>query len=197
MSAVREVDCPRCMETCGWCGDYRWMHGQVALPGGTGHRRYCTIDNMAPDAACAVCGGSKRVMATTTYRPLPDGGEAVHARPLSAASADPKNSLSPPTVEVGGVPEGWVLVPREPPTELLVSMAVRQDHGLGVPGYYDQPIFGAENLGHHRRMESALSDMRKLYEEVVGDGFYAPEHAERYRELIPAAPSREADDAPR
>lgn len=32
-----------------------------------------------------------------------DGGEAVHARPLSAASATSKDSLSGPTGEVGGV----------------------------------------------------------------------------------------------
>lgn len=43
-------------------------------------------------------------------KPLPDGGEAVHTGQLRAAS---KDSLSAPTGEVGGVPEGWVLVPRE------------------------------------------------------------------------------------
>ncbi|KQV66591.1 hypothetical protein [Caulobacter sp. Root343] len=79
-----------------------------------------------------------------------------------------------------------VLVPVEPPVELLVSMAIRQDHGLGVPGYYDQPIFGGENIGHEARMRSAIGDMRKLYEEVVGAGFYSPEHAERYRALAPS-----------
>jgi len=65
-----------------------------------------------------------------------------------------------------------VLVPVEPPEALLRSMAIRYDHGLAVPGYYDQPIFGAENVGHARRMESTLTTMRQLYEEVVGKGFY-------------------------
>lgn len=66
----------------------------------------------------------------------------------------------------------WVMVPKEPTDELLRSMAIRYDHGLGVPGYYDQPIFGAENVGHARRLESAMTTMRQLHEEVVGTGFY-------------------------
>lgn len=33
--------------------------------------------------------------------------------------------------------KGLVIVPVEPTDELLMSMAVRYDHGLGVPGYYD------------------------------------------------------------
>lgn len=78
MTADREVDCPRCMQACGWCGDYRWMHGQLSLPNGSGHKRYCTMADMAPDDACTVCGGAKRVLATVEYRPLPDGAERVH-----------------------------------------------------------------------------------------------------------------------
>ncbi len=70
-----------------------------------------------------------------------------------------------------------VLIPREPPQDLLRSMAVRYDHGLGVPGYYDQPVFGAENVGHARRMEATLRTMAQLYEEVVGKGFYRPASA--------------------
>lgn len=66
----------------------------------------------------------------------------------------------------------WVRVPREPSEELLRSMAIRYDHGLGVPGYYDQPIFGAENVGHARRLESTMATMRQLHEEVVGTGFH-------------------------
>lgn len=87
------------------------------------------------------------------------------------------------------VPEGWVMVPREPLVELLVSMAVREDHGLGVPGHYDQPFYAsATGATHAQRMDAALATMRKVYEEVVGDGFYWPERAERYRAMISAAP---------
>ena len=65
----------------------------------------------------------------------------------------------------------YTLVPKVATEELLHSMAVRYDHGLGVPGYYDNPMFlGA---GHKRRMESTISQMRQLHEEVVGTGFYA------------------------
>lgn len=84
-----------------------------------------------------------------------------------------------------------VTVPRVPPEELLISMAVRQDHALGLPGYYDQAIFGGEGIGHAARMSIALSEMRKVYEEVVGDGFYRPEFAERYRAMVAPRPAPE------
>lgn len=71
-------------------------------------------------------------------------------------------------------PSGWVSVPVEPSDALLQSMAIRYDHGLGLPGYYDQPIFGAENVGHARRLEATITTMRQLHEEVVGTGFYRP-----------------------
>lgn len=73
-----------------------------------------------------------------------------------------------------------VMVPKEPSEGVLVSMAIRYDHGLGVPGYYDHPLFGGENGGHKRRMESTVAKMRQLYEEVVGAGFYSREREEEY-----------------
>ena len=78
-----------------------------------------------------------------------------------------------------------VIVPVEPSRELLMSMALRLDHGLGCPGYYDQPIFGSGvGVTHAQRLESALSDMRKVYEEVTGQGFYSPANAERYSAML-------------
>lgn len=71
-------------------------------------------------------------------------------------------------------------LPKEPPLGLLVSMAIRNDHGLGVPGYYDQ----FEPGSHRKRMDAALSEMRKLYEEVSGYGFYQPEKDEYYESLM-------------
>ena len=78
---------------------------------------------------------------------------------------------------------GYVLVPIEPPADMLLSMAIRYDHGLGVQGYYDQPIFGAENVGHERRMAATMTTMSQLYEEIVGKGFYRPVAAEREEEV--------------
>lgn len=86
----------------------------------------------------------------------------------------------------------WVLVPREPPEELLMSMAIRHDHALGIPGYYDQEFFGAERVSHEARLRAALRDMRKIYEEVVGGGFYRPERADFYPALLPTPTTQEA-----
>ena len=63
----REVDCPRCHQTCGWCGDYRWMHGQLTMPG---TRRYCKLTEVVPEGAdCPLCAGTRRVTATVSYAP--------------------------------------------------------------------------------------------------------------------------------
>lgn len=66
-------------------------------------------------------------------------------------------------------------LPKTPPPGLLMSMAVRSDHGLGCPGYYDQPIFAKPGLTHADRLKAALIRMSQIYEEVAGYGFYSPE----------------------
>ena len=68
---------------------------------------------------------------------------------------------------------GHFPLPKEPPPGLLMSMAIRMDHGLGVPGYYDQDFFRASGLTHQQRLEAALVSMRQLYEEVAGYGFHS------------------------
>lgn len=60
-------------------------------------------------------------------------------------------------------------LPEEPPYDLLFSMALRYDHGLGCDGYYDMLYGDGE---HNKRLESTISIMRQLYEEVSGHGFY-------------------------
>lgn len=66
----RIVDCPRCHEQCGWCSDYRWMHGRVSLPG---TRRKCDIYAMQPDSVCPVCNGARKVQMTVTYTAIEAG----------------------------------------------------------------------------------------------------------------------------
>jgi hypothetical protein len=75
---------------------------------------------------------------------------------------------------VAKVPKGHVIVPVKPTDALLLSMAVRYDHGLGIPGYYDQEVFSASGITHAQRLQAALTTMRQLHEEVVGEGFYRP-----------------------
>jgi len=65
-----------------------------------------------------------------------------------------------------------VSLPQEPPAGLLMSMALRFDHGLGCGGYYDAICGDGE---HQKRLESTLTVMRQLYEEVSGHGFYSLE----------------------
>jgi hypothetical protein len=75
-------------------------------------------------------------------------------------------------------PDDQALVSRTPTDGLLMSMAIRYDHGLGIPGYYDQPMF--EGITHKQRLESTLRIMRQIHEEVVGTGFYNPAREEFY-----------------
>lgn len=84
--------------------------------------------------------------------------------------------------------EGKVLVSVAPSDGLLMSMAIRSDHALGCPGYYDQKGLGRPNNGvsHARMLECALGDMRKLHEEVVGAGFYSPEKESDYQAMAKA-----------
>lgn len=70
-------------------------------------------------------------------------------------------------------------LPKEPSLGLLMSMAIRTDHGLGVPGCYDQFEAGS----HRRRLDVALADMKKVYEEIIGQGFYKPERESEYAAL--------------
>lgn len=81
---------------------------------------------------------------------------------------------------------GCVIRPKQPTPGLLMSMAIRADHGLAIPGYYDQPIFGAENIGHARRLEVALTSARQQHEEVIGTGFYSHEREAAYVAMTPA-----------
>jgi hypothetical protein len=67
---------------------------------------------------------------------------------------------------------GMVIVPKEPTEGLLRSMAIRYDHGLGVPGYYDQPMIAKYSVSHEQRIAGTITTMRQLHEEVVGTGFY-------------------------
>ena len=80
---------------------------------------------------------------------------------------------------------GWAVVPVEPTDGLLMSIALRADHGLGCSGYYDVPG-GEPWQTHARRLEMAISEARKQHEEVVGTGFYKPEHDDTYRAMIAA-----------
>lgn len=76
-------------------------------------------------------------------------------------------------------------LPKEPPEGLLMSMALRWDHALGCPGYYDEMSFGSHvGTPHAERLKSTLSSMRQLYEEVSGHGFYSPDKEAYYSDML-------------
>lgn len=57
-----------------------------------------------------------------------------------------------------------------PPLELLVSMAACLDHGFGLMG--------------HEEQQKQLNEMRKVYDEVVGDGYFRQEIASMYASMV-------------
>lgn len=71
--------------------------------------------------------------------------------------------LMPLDRDTENVSRHFVSVPKEPFEGQLESMAIRMDHGLGVPGYYPD---------HEKRMEAMKRQMRQIYEEATGQGFY-------------------------
>lgn len=79
----------------------------------------------------------------------------------------------------------------EPSIGLLMSMAIRFDHGLGVPGYYDHGIAKMQGVSHAQRLESTIGIMRQLYEEMSGEGFYSPERECFYQSLYLAGTGAE------
>ncbi len=70
------------------------------------------------------------------------------------------------------LPFGWTAVPLQPSNAHLMSMAIRSDHGLGCEGFYDSELFKASGITHQQRVDGAISSMRQLYEEAIGEGFY-------------------------
>jgi len=64
--------------------------------------------------------------------------------------------------------------PDEPDQALLVSMATCLRHG-----------FGLDTVG---QQQSQLRDMRKLWDEVMGRGYYSPANRERYVAMLAARP---------
>lgn len=79
------------------------------------------------------------------------------------------------------------VLPQRPPPGLLMSMAMRHDHAIGAPGYYDQPIFSRRagaNISHADRLNLCIQEMGKLYEEVAGYGFYRPQREDEYTKKL-------------
>lgn len=68
-----------------------------------------------------------------------------------------------------------------------MSMALRYDHALGCPGYYDQEFIKVEGITHSQRLAGTLSIMRQLYDEVTGHGFYSPDKEENYASMMDSA----------
>lgn len=66
--------------------------------------------------------------------------------------------------------------PPNPPQGLLVSMALRYDHAFLIPSSYSQQTIVTKRV--------ILTQMRQLYEEVSGNGFWKPENNESYEKMF-------------
>ncbi|WP_414539954.1 hypothetical protein [Stenotrophomonas forensis] len=88
-----------------------------------------------------------------------------HGDPLSASDA---NSVAVKAIAAALTP------PEEPDHALLVSMAMCLDQGFG--------------LLRPEQQKSQLREMRKLWDEVMGRGYYSPDNRERYVAMLAARP---------
>ena len=63
-------------------------------------------------------------------------------------------------------------LPEEPPIGLLESMATCLDHSFGLWESYSE--YPEDHIMHKskRERDNMLNDMRKLYDEVIGQGYY-------------------------
>lgn len=108
-----------------------------------------------------------------------------------AGAVEELNALCDMALSALSAQEQWVQVPREPTRGLLMSIALRLDHGLGCPGYYDQTLLGGKPGDHQRRLDMALADARRAYDEIVGAGFWSQERNADYEAMLAAAPTPE------
>lgn len=70
---VRQIPCPRCHQQCGWCGDYRHIHGLLLMAGTM--RSRCTMPFDPEGDDCSVCRGAMKVLARTEYTPVTAEGD--------------------------------------------------------------------------------------------------------------------------
>jgi hypothetical protein len=79
-----------------------------------------------------------------------------------------------------GKPEqsGWKLVPKEPSRGRLISMAVRHNHAFLINPDPSATWWSSGVKPEHR--ESILRNMKQLYEEAIGEGFYSPDKEAGY-----------------
>jgi len=102
---------------------------------------------------------------------LEEAQKFIHAR---SKIADPWRSGNFIASELLRLAALSATLPSEPPYGLLVSIALRLDHGLFLP------LINESEAEHKRRIEVALSNARKAWEECSGNGFYSPEREAGY-----------------
>lgn len=170
----------------------RLLAGDENSPGyGLSRRRIAACLDLHNQHGVAVVANGPKVVPPPALGAHEVHPEAVHTgldlgeageRLLAADALEHTASVSTDCDGSATAPEGFVLVPVEPTVGLLMSMAIRRDHGLGYPGYYDDPAFGGAGW-HQRRLDAALGYARQQHEEVVGHGFYSADREQQYASL--------------
>lgn len=98
----------------------------------------------------------------TKYGPYDRGSQVSNMLRDIASFAD--------TLRSNAMKDKMVLVPQKPPEALLISMALRYNHAFG--------------LMDRKSQEVLLTEMKQVHQEVVGTGFYSPDKAQWYLDLL-------------
>lgn len=75
-----------------------------------------------------------------------------------------------------------VMVPVKPPIGLLVSIAMRLDHsfGMNMPTLTKDGFVNETDEEWYQRQRVLITDAGRAYDEIVGEGFYAPDKEQWY-----------------
>ena len=80
----------------------------------------------------------------------------------------------------------YIMVPADPPAELIESMCMRYRHDHGIPQNFPEQETDEQ---FRRRQEGTRTTMRQLYEEATGQGYYRIPDAPKLFLSTPVDPS--------
>jgi hypothetical protein len=150
-------------------GFVRWLNGENILPIGT---KLYAAPTPLPEAVRELHCAVKRY---TNFYMNGDKKDALHEYHALLSAQEKFDAATPPEGAKPTAKEPLVPQGREPDPALLASMATCLNHGFGLLDAGTQA--------------AVLADMRKLWAEVVGLGYYTPANRERYIAALATQPT--------